>query len=52
MFSLVPTSPVTYAVQCLEDLVLIVDLTQVAFLLVEQDAVVRRKALVEVRTEV
>lgn len=49
---LVGTSPVSNAVQRLEDLVLVVDLTHVAFLLVEQDAVVGRKPLVEVGTEV
>lgn len=46
------TSPVANAVQCLEDLMLVVDLTNGAFLLIEEDAVVRREALVEVRTEV
>lgn len=47
-----PTSPVSYAVQRLEDLVLVVDLAHVAFLLVEQDAVVGREPLVEVGAEV
>lgn len=46
------TSPVANAVQCLEDLVLVIDLTDCAFLLIEEDAVVRREALVEVWTEV
>lgn len=46
------TSPVTDAVQRLEDLVLVVDLTHSAFLLVQQDALVWRKALVEVRADV
>lgn len=50
--ALVRTSPVANAVERLEDLMLVVDLTHVAFLLVEQDAVVRGEALVEVRTEV
>lgn len=46
------TSPVANAVQCLEDLVLVVDLTHSAFLLIEEDAVIRTEALVEVGTEV
>lgn len=46
------TSPVANAVQRLEDLVLVVDLTHSAFLLIEEDAVIRTEALVEVGTEV
>lgn len=46
------TSPVADTVQRLEDLMLVVDLTHAAFFLVEQDALVWRKALVEVGADV